>query len=167
MPRVTQQKTRQILLVTGEPYDDITVLERMQLFNEEGQPLMIGGSYTRATMEHSTGSLTTMSEEEDSISVAPGWRAFEVTTNRPARVRVYRTAAQRTADLNRGVGTRPFGNHGRLLEVVTIPGLLGVDLSPTVDFMSDTGDNLFYISVQNRDSVTGIVTVTFDYVRTE
>lgn len=168
MPRVTQQKTRQVLLVEGEPFDDITVLERLQLFNEEGQPLMIGGSYTRTTFEHITESLAADATESESIDVQPGWRAFKITTDRPARVRVYRTEDQRDDDLTRPVGQRPVGNHGRLLEVVTTDTILEIDLSPAVDFMSDvTGQSTYYTAIQNRDSVEDVVTVTFDYVRTE
>lgn len=168
MPRVTNQKTRQALLVTGDPLDASELPEKIELFNEDGEPLMIGGSYTRDVKVHTTASLLSGGSESAVLTMFPGWRLFRMVTNRPARVRVYPSAAQRDADLARSVGTKPSGNHGRLLEVVTIPGVLDLTMTPAVDFSSvalETGD--FYISVSNRDSVTASVVVTFYYVRTE
>ena len=168
MTRVTNQRTRQYLLVTGDPMEDTEILERIQLFNEEGAPLMIGGSYTRAQLEYETPSLAADAENTGVLTVAPGWRAFVISTDKAARVRIYKTAAQRDADLGRSIGTRPMGNHGRLLEVVTLASMLEVDLSPTVDFMSEVGgSDEFYIAVQNRSGSTGTVVTTIDYVRTE
>ena len=97
----------------------------------------------------------------------PGWRAFKFSTNRPARVRVYRTAAQRDADESRLIKDDPVGNHGRLLEMVT-SSVLSYILSPAVDFASDDVDSSeFYVSVTNLDSVAGTVVTTYDYIRTE
>ena len=125
------------------------------------------GAYSRTTKTHTTASLAKDAVESGVLTVHPGWRAFKFSTNRPARVRVYSTAAQRDADVSRPVDSDPTGNHGRLLEMVTSTGFLTYTLSPTVDFASDDGSSDFYVSVTNLDTVTGAVVSTYDYIRTE
>lgn len=168
MARVTQQRTRQMLLTTGDPQDPYLVPEKLQLFNELGEPLMIGSSTFRDVKIHTTSVLTMGQRASNTLEVYPGWRAYRIITNRPARVRLYATAAQRDADVDRAIGVKPTGNHGRLLEVVTEPGLLDLILSPVVDFTSyEPGSSDFYASITNLDTVTGAVVTTYHYVRTE
>lgn len=168
MPRVTSQKTRQAVLVSGEPLDPNDLPEKLQLFNELGEPIMLGGGFARRQQTESTDVLEQGEIEVQTLTFYPSIRAFKIETNRPARVRVYTTAAQRNADLNRGVGVKPFGNHGRLLEVVTTDGLLELTLTPAVDMTSvDAFDEDFYASVTNLDGDSGAVDVTYHYFRTE
>lgn len=168
MPRITSQKTRQMLLVSGDPLNPADLPERVELFNEEGEPLMIGLQGVRAEFDHITSALATGTSEYGTVSAFPGWRVIKLETNRPARVRLYPTIAQRDADISRGVGVKPAGNSGRLLEVVSYPGALVWDMNPTVDLAaSDPGDPTFFATVTNLDSVTGTVVTTYTYVRTE
>jgi hypothetical protein len=168
MVRITSQKTRKMLLVSGDPLIPGDLPEKLQLFNEEGEPLMIGLQGARAEFEHITGALAVGATEMGTVSAFPGWRVIKLVTNRPARVRLYPTTAQRDADLPRGVGVRPKGNSGRLLEVVTYAGALIWDMNPTVDLAaSDKADPTFFASITNLDSVTGSVVTTYTYVRTE
>lgn len=168
MPRISSQKTRQMLLITGDPLSPDELPEKLQLFNEAGEPLMIGMQGLRAMFDHTTLALAANATEAGDLIGFPGWRVIRLVTNRPARVRLYPTAAQRDADLNRGVGVKPNPNSGRLLEVVTYAGALAWDMNPTVDLASlDKNDPTFYVSVTNLDSVTGSVVTTYTYVRTE
>lgn len=168
MPRVTSQKTRQMLLVTGDPLSPDELPEKLELYNAEGEPLMIGIQGVRASFDHITSALAAGVTESGAVSAFPGWRVIRLATSRPARVRLYPTIAQRDADLSRGVGVKPKGNSGRLLEVVTMAGMLSWDMNPTVDLASeDTSDPTFFSSVTNLDSVTGSVVTTYTYVRTE
>lgn len=168
MPRIISQKTRQMLLVTGDPLDPNELPEKVQLFNEEGEPLMIGIQGVRASFDHTTLDLDPNETEAAGFVTFPGWRVIRLVTNRPARIRLYPTAAQRDADLDRGIGIKPEGNSGRLLEVVTYAGALAWDTNPTVDIASlDKLDPTFYVSVTNLDTVTGPVVTTYTYVRTE
>jgi hypothetical protein len=168
MPRVTSQKTRQMLLTTGDPLDPNQLPEKLQLFNEEGEPLMIGTQGVRADFDHSTSSIVAGATEAGAVVAFPGWRVIQLETNRPARVRLYSTMAQRDADLNRAVGIKPQLNSGRLLEIVTYAGALTWIMNPTVDLASaDKSDPTFFVSVTNLDSVTGTVVTTYTYVRTE
>lgn len=168
MARVSSQKTRQMILVTGDPVDPNALPEKLQLFNELGEPLMLGGGFARREQEEVTGLLDQGEVETSTVVFYPSVRLFRIATNRPARVRLYPTAALRDADLARPLGVKPPTNSGRLLEVVTAFGLLDLILSPAVDITSvDAFNAEFFASVTNLDSVSGGVAVTYNYFRTE
>jgi hypothetical protein len=169
MTRVSSQKIRQALLVTGDPLDPSTLPEKIQLFNELGEPLMLGGGFARHDGSDTTGLLNPGQTEAREVELYPSVRLYKIATNRPARLRMYPTATMRDADANRGIGVRPVGNHGRLLEVVTSgPLMLELILSPAVDITSVNAFNsTFYVSVTNLDTVPGPVVVTYSYFRTE
>lgn len=168
MPRVTSQRTRQAVLVTGDPLDPLIVPEKLQLFNELGEPLMMGGGYARYEQAESTAVLAGGESENYTLEMYPSVRLWKITTNRPSRVRVYSTPAQMLADADRGIGVRPTGNHGRLLEVVTTMEFLELLLSPAVDMTSvEAFDPNFYANVTNLGALAGAVEVTYHYFRTE
>jgi len=157
-----------MLLVTGDPLDPNTLPEKLQLFNELGEPLMLGGGYARHEQEETTGLLIPNEIETDSLEMYPSVRLYKIKTNRPARVRLYPTAEQRQLDIGRQAGVKPYGNHGRLLEVVTTSTVPELILSPAVDMTSvDAFNSVFYSTVTNMDSVNGAVVVTYYYFRTE
>lgn len=167
MPRVHSQKVRQAVLVTGDPVEPNELPEKLQLFNELGEPLMLGGGFARHEQTDTTAVLVGGATESRTLTLYPSVRLFKMGTNRPARVRMYPTAAMRDADLYRPIGQKPSGNHGRLLEVVTGAGLLELVLSPAVDVTSDDEfDGNFYVSVTNLGD-DGAVAVTYHYFRTE
>jgi hypothetical protein len=168
MPRVLSQKVRQAVLVTGDPVDPNELPEKIQLFNELGEPLMLGGGFARHEEVDATAVLTGGQVEARDLELYPSVRLFKMSTNRPARVRIYPSAPMRDADLYRPIGQRPTGNHGRLLEVVTKASLLELVLSPAVDLTSsDAFDPTFYVSVTNLGDASGAVAVTYHYFRTE
>ena len=168
MTRVRSQQIRQALLVTGDPLDPNLLPEKLQLFNEIGEPLSLGGGFARHFEDDTTGSLVPGEVATRTLELYPSVRLYKIVTNRPARVRLYPTAAMRDADIGRSVGRRPIGNHGRLLEVITTVDLPELILSPAVDITSvDSFDPNFYVSVTNLDSVSGAVVVTYHYFRTE
>ena len=168
MARIISQKLRQMVLTVGAPLLPGELPEKVSLYNEEGEPLYIGLQGVRASFDHITSSLTPGATEQGIVNAFPGWRVIRLRTNRPARVRLYPTLAQRENDLNRGIGIKPKGNSGRLLEMVTYAGALSWDMNPTVDLASmEKADPAFFSSVTNLDSVTGTVVTTYTYVRTE
>lgn len=169
MARIQSQKVRQAVLVTGDPVDPFTLPEKIQLFNELGEPLMLGGGFARHEQPQSSSVLAGGVSEQQEVEFFPSIRLYKIATNRPARVRMYPTAAMRDADLYRPIGQKPPStNHGRLLEVVTTPTLLELILSPAVDVTSvDPEDPTFYITVTNLGDASGAVQVTYNYFRTE
>jgi hypothetical protein len=168
MARITSQKVRQAVLVTGDPLDPNTLPEKIMLFNELGEPLMLGGGFARHDLEDTSSLLQPNQLEARVVTLYPSVRLYKIATNRPARVRMYPTEDMRAIDELRSIGTVPKGNHGRLLEVVTAPGLLELILSPAVDVTSvDAFNSDFYVSVTNMDLVAGPVVVTYSFFRTE
>lgn len=168
MARVTQARTRQALLVTGDPLDPAVIPERIQLYNELGEPLMIGGGYVRDSLNDSSPVIAAGAYSYRTLEMFPSVRLFKISTNRPARVRIYPTEVHRENDLNRPIGTKPHGDNGRLLEVVTTPDVLLLYLNPTVDITSDEGASSdFFATLNNLDTVSGAVAVTYNYIRTE
>lgn len=168
MTRVTSQKVRQAVLVTGDPLDANELPEKLQLFNELGEPLMMGGGYARYSKDVTSTVLDAGEGEARVASLYPSARIFKVATSAPARVRLYPTLAQLEADEHRGIGIRPRGNHGRLLEIVTTLSMLELDLSPVVDITStDATVPAFHMHVTNLSGGSGAITTTFHYFRTE
>lgn len=125
------------------------------------------GGYVRTTTTHTSGSIASGITDNSTLTVAPGWRAFNATTDRAARIRIYDTSAHRTADASRAVGTDPTGNHGLLFELVTTVGQLSYTLTPAVDFASSDGSSTYYVAVTNLSGLTATVTTTYSYIRTE
>lgn len=124
--------------------------------------------WSRQDTSFSTASLAAGASAVGTVDLAPGWRIAKVTTNRPARVRLYTSTTQRGLDLSRPVTDDPdrTTDHGLLLEVLTGVGFLSMELSPEVDGYCPSGIAVPW-AVQNKDSGSGIVTVTLRWVRTE
>jgi hypothetical protein len=125
-----------------------------------------GGGGPRQETVHSTASLAAGASENGVVAIAKATEVLRVATNRPARVRLYVTAAKRDADAARPVGTDPTGDHGLCLEVVTVTGELELDLNPAAlvwdgDAVPDA--NIAY-RIENRDAGAGVVTVTLTHV---
>lgn len=168
MTRIESHKIRQAVLTLGDPLDPNMLPEELQLFDEQGNPLMIGTDAGRFEAENSAGIIASSAQVADLFTASPSIRLYKVATNRPARVRVYPSSEFRSADAGRPIGTKPRGNNGRLLEVVTTPTMLELTLSPVVDLVSKEVDTPeFYTTITNLDSVAGEVVITYYYIRTE
>lgn len=168
MARVQSQKTRQFLLVTGDPLTEDELPDKIELFNALGEPLMLDTEGVRTESSEATGFINPGDTELDIWTGEPGVRLFRIVTNRPARVRIYPTDAARAADLLRPLGQKPAPNSGRLFEAVTAPGMLDLTLSPVVDMVSqEMFLKDYYVSVTNLDTVAGAVEITYHYIRTE
>lgn len=128
-----------------------------------------GGSWTRQGASVTTGSLANNALSKTSIPLALGYRLFKITTDKAARVRIYATADQQTADEARAIGTDPTGDHGLIFEYVTVTGTLSAVLSPFVDgaSMELTPSTNIPVTVTNMSGSTGTVKVDLTYVRTE
>ena len=81
---------------------------------------------------HTTAELADQASETGLLTALHPFIVTGISTTVPARVRVYKSTAQRDADLNRAIGTDPSGDHGLLLEAVTTAGQLAWQVSPGV-----------------------------------
>lgn len=167
MPRVTSRRTRQAVLVVGDPMDPAQLPEEIQFFNEDGDPLILG-AYPRETREYVTVGVLGERATEVGVFVAyRGCRLLHAETDVPARVRMYASADQRDADLDRNIGVDPLGDHGLLFELITTPEDLSYTLSPKVDVATDDGTLDYYMAITNLSGDPAAVTLTLNLVRTE
>ena len=130
-------------------------------------PASGGGGWARQTKTLVTGPLASGATATGTVELAGSYRALRVTTDVPARVRLYTNAAKRDQDLARPVGVKPSGDHGRMLEVVTTTALPALDLSPTLDGFVEDGSDAVPFSVTSTSPSGGAVTVTLIWIRTE
>lgn len=128
-----------------------------------------GSSYTRTTVAITSSSLAPAAQQQATIALPAGYRLYKIVTTKPARVRLYTTAAKQAADLSRGLAGVPSGDHGLVFEFQSSSSLLSADILPMVDGvdLSTTPSGAVPITIDNLDSSTGATTVTFTYVRTE
>lgn len=127
------------------------------------------GGETRATANATTATLApNESTGITPIMLATGFRIFDISTTKPARVRLYATADMQTVDLPRAIGVDPDPGSGVLLDYVTDAGDIEA-LNPLVDGMSleTIPSSSIPMTVTNLDTTAGLVTVSLGYLRTE
>lgn len=84
----------------------------------------------RVTTTMSTSVISSNTFQTGAITLAKGFVLYRVATSVPARVRIYSTTNARDNDMMRGSNVEPTGNHGVLLDMITVEGSLTGNLSP-------------------------------------
>jgi hypothetical protein len=94
---------------------------------------------------------------------------IRIATDYPAWVRIYSTEAHQTADQGRAIAEDAEGEHGMLLEVLTTPTNLTLDLAPAAQCYSleSTPGTDLKVTVTNKDTVARAITVTVTYLAFE
>lgn len=178
MPRVTQQRTRQVLLVTGEPLDPYLLPEKLQVYSEEGEPLSIPIGHRReVTMATEplaaatdTGKLSNRlagGGESGEWEIGVGVLLTKIEVNRPCRVRFYTSPEKRDADVERDRFTDPMDygglnavpDHGCLSEFLLLT-IFSLESIPADYLFSGGGEELIYYNIENYDLTAGAVSVT-------
>lgn len=120
-----------------------------------------GSGAAEADVTHTTASLANGASEDFTLAVGKLGVAKILTTDRAAWVRLYRTAAARTADSSRVVTDDPLPGTGVLFDFTTTAGTLTIGCSPPVWLTNgdDPPTSTIYGTVTNLGS-TGTVTVT-------
>lgn len=178
MTRVTSQRTRQFLLVTGEPLDPENLPEKVQLYSETGEPLSIPLSHRRVVTKTTAvlagapdlGNIYNRKPGGGESGVWPmgvGVMLTKIEVTKPCRVRLYTSADKRDADVDRDRYTDPkdYGgtdavpDHGCLSEflLLTISSLENI---PADYVVSAAGDADIYYRIDNFDLTAGAVTVS-------
>jgi hypothetical protein len=122
---------------------------------------------TRSTLQASTGAVQDKDGENVNLSnIGAAWRLYKVVCDAPLRLRIYASGAQREADTNRDVATKPTGDHGVLFEFVATTSELTHTLTPMADLWQDIGTHGF-AHITNLSGTTRAVGVTLTYLRTE
>ena len=126
------------------------------------------GLQSRGSVTGTTGSLADAAEADLDITGFKSYALLTITTDRAARVRLYVTAATRTADAARAEGVDPTSDAGLIAEVITTgaetviisPGAYGFNLesSPTTNIPC---------RVTNKSGGTGTVQVDVNILQLE
>jgi len=128
-----------------------------------------GSSAARASASATTSSLApAAADSTTTITLGKAYLLYSIQCSRPARVRLYDTAAHRTADLGRTAGTDPASDAGVILDFYAADTSVH-SLSPLVDGanLETVPTTAISMTVTNYDTATGTVTVTLTYLRTE
>ena len=130
--------------------------------------LSVSGLQSRGSVTGTTGSLADAAEADLDITGFKSYALLTITTDRAARVRLYVTAATRTADASRAEGVDPTSDAGLIAEVITTgaetviisPGAYGFNLesSPTTTIPC---------RVTNKSGGTSTVQVDLNLVQLE
>lgn len=126
-----------------------------------------GPAFSRETTVLTTGNLASGATEIGTITLAASYRLLRLTTDRPSRIRLYTNTAKRAADLERPIGIKPTGDHGRLFESVTTGELPAFDCSPTVDGFTEDGTSAVPYSIASTSPTGGAIKLTLTWIRTE
>lgn len=121
-------------------------------------------AFTREDVTFSAAALANNANTVNTVNIASRYQLLHIATNHPCRVRLYRSSAQRDADISRAIGTDPTGDHGLMLEFVSTSELLSADLSPLVDGFSNSPAIAY--SITNLSGATQTITVTLNHVKT-
>lgn len=128
-----------------------------------------GSLPTRADATYTTASLADAATEVGTVALGKSYRVQKVAADRACRIRLYTTAAKRTADASREVGDDPGDDAGCLLDIVLTAGLLSLELSPQADGCNGddpaTGDA--YLSLTNLSGGSHTVAATFTHLPQE
>ena len=126
------------------------------------------GLQSRSTKTGTTGSLADAAQADLDITGFKAYALLTISTDRAARVRLYVSAATRTADASRVEGTDPTSDAGLIAEVITTgaqtviisPGAYGFNLesSPTTTIPC---------RVTNKSGSTSTVQVTLNVLQLE
>lgn len=158
-------------LLNGAASSVLTSAGQSLLLIGDGTNVDIAAAYTptgRLTATAVTSSIANgASDSATNITLATSYRLLSIQTSQPARVRLYLTAAARTADISRAVGTDPIWSTGVVLEFVTAD-TASHPLDPLVSgaSMETTPSTSIPMTVTNNGS-TAAVTVTLVYERME
>lgn len=122
----------------------------------------IGITLDRSAIVQTTAALADLAEESDTVELGKSFLLLRVVADRPCRVRLYNTAAARTADGARAAGIEAVQGVGLIAElifalagtIIMSPAAIGANLEtvPT--------DDISYL-IQNTSGSTHTVAVTF------
>lgn len=129
-----------------------------------------GGLGARGDVVKTTASLGDGIEEQGVIALGKSFIPFRVAVDRACRVRLYQTAAARTADAGRSPGVDPVGEHGVLLDI-RLDGTTGLtwdvtDAPTSQNNESTVSADIPYI-IKNESGATSTVQVTVTRVLLE
>lgn len=127
------------------------------------------GGTTRGDVSVTTASIADGATQTGVITLGKSSLVLKFTGSCACRIRLYSTAAYRTADAARAPGTDPTGEHGVMLDIVLPAGNLTWDLSPLAAVTNDDGPAIsdIYYAIQNKSGAAATVTATLTRITLE
>ncbi len=126
-----------------------------------------GATRTRSTVTLTTDALAVGAIGNYLVALGRTFRLIRVEANANCRVRVYSSAAYRTADTARAIGVEPALNVGLISEVI-FGGAASYDLDGTVGSSTENpASDSIPIAVTNLTSASATITLNFTFLRLE
>jgi hypothetical protein len=120
-----------------------------------------GSGAVRDNVVHATASLASYAAEDAALDLGTSSLLWRLQSDVSCRIRLYATAAARTADASRAVDVFPDGNHGCYVDVtIDITDSATLMIIPIVALT--TVDGFVYAAIENLSAGTSVVTVTID-----
>ena len=125
-------------------------------------------SFSRATVTQTTASLANTAVENSTVTLAKTGHLLYLIADRACRVVLYATAAARTADAGRGIGTPPTPGTGVLCEFV-FPSAETIYTGQMIDYYNGDGSpsSSIYYAITNLSGATHTVQVQFVHLGLE
>lgn len=122
----------------------------------------------RRTASVTTGELEPMARVNAEITLAKATELLRTTTDYPAWICIYSSAAARTSDAGRDIDTAGGTGTGFQAEIFTQPAL-SVSSAPKIGLWNDDFPvtSTFYLAVMNLDVVARAIEVTLEHLPRE
>ena len=107
-------------------------------------------------------------EASVNLSLHTAFNIWKIETNKAARIRIYTSTAERTADTSRAVGVAPAAGAGLITEVITTSGLLEVPMCPAqIGASLETTPSSSIPALIKNNGTSSNVTLTITWSRAE
>jgi hypothetical protein len=120
----------------------------------------------RTTVTYTTASLANATQESGLVALSQGYQILKIQLDRSARVRLYGTTSDRTADASRAAGTDPSSTAGVMLDFSSVTGAGTWELNPIDGVFYGSGSSV-PILIDNLSGSTSTVAVTLTWKQTE
>jgi hypothetical protein len=172
---VVNRPLRQLLANSGisPDADGIAILTGLNGYTKtEVDSLLAAKSdlASRTTVIVTTASLDDLETEDGEVALGQSFELYKVVVDRHCRVRLYQTAAARTADAARPIGTDPETAAGVIADLVfTALSGLTIICQPRIPGENHDGPvtSTIYYAITNMSGGTQTVQATFTRVITE
>jgi hypothetical protein len=134
-----------------------------------GAPGTPGTIWTRSTTNATTSGIANNTTANIDIAGFKGYNLYKITSTHAAWIRLYTSAAARTADSSRAQGTDPTPDTGVVTEVITNASPQTIVLAPAVLGFNDENPvtTTIPVAVTNLSGGSAAITVTLTLLKTE
>lgn len=123
----------------------------------------------RETVSYTTGSLANLATENADLPLGKSGHILKITADRAARIRLYNSAAYRTADASRVPGVDPTDEEGIQMDLVLEATNLVWDFGIAIPFhdAQATPTGIVKAAIENQSGSTHTVALTIETIQLE